>query len=84
MTTPRHGRQYHPFYSAHADPTENMLRAQTLKAKSSYNISAHRAAARSPACTDHGRRDVCTVPCTVRSTREQSLRIAFSRSFVIG
>ena len=39
MTTPRHGKQYHPFYSAHADPTENMLRAQTLKAKSSYNIS---------------------------------------------
>ena len=55
MTTPRHGRQYHPFYSAHADPTENMLRAQTLKAKSSYNISGQQwPAIQGPGAAVHG------------------------------
>ena len=30
---------HHLYYSSHADPTENMLRAHTLKSKSSYNIN---------------------------------------------
>ena len=40
MTLPgRRSSHYHQYYSSHADPMENMLRAQTLKSKSSYNIS---------------------------------------------
>ena len=42
MTLPgRRSSQYHQYYSSHADPMENMLRAQTLKSKSSYNINHH-------------------------------------------
>ena len=40
MTLPgRRSSQYHQYYSDHADPMENMLRAHTLKSKSSYNVS---------------------------------------------
>ena len=40
MTLPgRRSAQYHQYYSSHADPMENMLKAHTLKSKSSYNIN---------------------------------------------
>ena len=57
MTTPRHGRQYHPFYSSHADPNENMLRAHTLKSKSSYNISQQWPAVQGPGAPVHGQQN---------------------------
>ena len=47
MTTPRNSRQHHLYYSSHADPMENMLRAHTLKSKSSYNINQWPAVANS-------------------------------------
>ena len=42
MTLPaRKSDRHHLYYSSHADPMENMLRAQTLKSKSSYNINQY-------------------------------------------
>ena len=47
MTTPRNSKHHHLYYSSHADPMENMLRAHTLKSKSSYNINQWPAVANS-------------------------------------
>ena len=41
MTLPARNSRHHLYYSSHADPMENMLRAHTLKSKSSYNINQY-------------------------------------------